>query len=228
MLAVPPATVAYVAITGDVPAVVGQHSQVPMGDITKQLLTFDAPVWRQGGWSGNAIVEPAGFTTWEAHTPEVLILYAGGPAARPLATMPLAAVHAALPPASCSGHPARELTTAHWGREAPTGGAWNAPAPGQVRAIWTILRQPHGRLHVAGEHTATRFVGLTEGALESAERVVAELTDEPPAWAWWPGPPHCSHCTSTSATKLPHRPSSHRAGQASQGPNATTWTRQGT
>ncbi len=176
VLAVPPPAVRQLRFGGNVPAVIEQLAQLALGDITKRLLAFDTPVWRESGCSGNALIEPAGFATWEAHTPEVLIAYAGGRAARRLATMPLAELLAALPPAWRAGRPPEEIHTAHWGSERETGGAWNAPAPGQVRATWQLLRRPHGRLHLAGEHTAARHGGFMEGALESAERVVSELT----------------------------------------------------
>ncbi|TVR32280.1 MAG: FAD-binding protein [Nitriliruptor sp.] len=175
VLAVPPTVVGQLRFEGQVPAVIEQLSKLPMGDITKRLLAFDTPVWRASGWSGHALIEPSSFVTWEAPAPEVLIVYAGGSAARRLATMPLAELVAALPPAWRTGPPPREVHTAHWGSVAETGGAWNAPTPGQVLPTWHVLRRPHGRLHLAGEHTAARFSGFMEGALESAERVVSEL-----------------------------------------------------
>lgn len=175
VLAVPPPVVRQLSFVGEVPSVIDRLSQLPMGDVTKRLLMFDTPVWRETGCSGNALIEPAGFTTWEARTPEVLIAYAGGRAARRLATMPLAELHAALPPTWRSNRPPDDVHTMHWAGEIETGGAWCAPAPGQVRANWHALRQPHGRLHLAGEHTAARYGGFMEGALESAERVAAEL-----------------------------------------------------
>lgn len=45
--------------------------------------------------------------------------------------------------------------------------------------LWTTgaarLREPHGRLHFAGTETATRWMGYFDGAVEAAERAVAEV-----------------------------------------------------
>ena len=46
--------------------------------------------------------------------------------------------------------------------------------PGQVTAYWQVLRRAHGPLRLAGEHTAT-WTGYMEGALESGDRVAAEI-----------------------------------------------------
>ncbi len=38
-----------------------------------------------------------------------------------------------------------------------------------------LIRRPEGKIHFAGEHTATMRLGWMEGALESAERVTSEI-----------------------------------------------------
>jgi monoamine oxidase len=62
-----------------------------------------------------------------------------------------------------------------WGRDPWSGGAYARYAPGQITRLRAVTSQPDGRLHFAGEHTAVTSPGM-EGALESAERAVAELT----------------------------------------------------
>lgn len=47
-------------------------------------------------------------------------------------------------------------------------------APGQVSRFGDVLGQAHGRLHFAGEHTATLMFGM-EGAMESGERAALEI-----------------------------------------------------
>jgi monoamine oxidase len=47
--------------------------------------------------------------------------------------------------------------------------------PGQVTRYWRTLRRPHGRLWLAGEHTAT-VTGYMEGAVETGQRVAAAIT----------------------------------------------------
>jgi monoamine oxidase len=47
--------------------------------------------------------------------------------------------------------------------------------PGALTSSSRALRAPEGRLHFAGTETAREHVGYLEGALESAERVLAEV-----------------------------------------------------
>jgi monoamine oxidase len=61
-----------------------------------------------------------------------------------------------------------------WSTQPRYGGSYAVYRPGQVTAFWDVLRRPHGRLHLAGEHVAT-CTGYVEGALESGEAVAARL-----------------------------------------------------
>ncbi|MBS1709592.1 MAG: FAD-dependent oxidoreductase [Armatimonadetes bacterium] len=62
-----------------------------------------------------------------------------------------------------------------WVRDPWALGAYSCLAPGASRTR-SILREPVGRVHLAGEGTAD-WIGFYEGALESAERVVQEVMD---------------------------------------------------
>jgi monoamine oxidase len=62
-----------------------------------------------------------------------------------------------------------------WHEQARYGGAYAVYHPGQVTRFWRTLRRPHGRLWLAGEHTAT-VTGYMEGAVESGQRVAAAVT----------------------------------------------------
>jgi monoamine oxidase len=53
-------------------------------------------------------------------------------------------------------------------------GAFSHYAPGYTLGHAENMVAPHGRIHFAGEHTAT-WVGFIEGALESAHRVTSEV-----------------------------------------------------
>ena len=55
------------------------------------------------------------------------------------------------------------------------GGAYAVYRPGQVTRYWRAVRRPHGRLWLAGEHTAT-VTGYMEGAVETGQRVAAAIT----------------------------------------------------
>ena len=45
---------------------------------------------------------------------------------------------------------------------------------GQVMQFWELLRQNHGRLYLAGEHTSTH-VGYMKGTVRSGQRAAREL-----------------------------------------------------
>ena len=53
-------------------------------------------------------------------------------------------------------------------------GAFSHLAPGYVLEHMEHIGAPSRRIHFAGEHTAS-WIGFIEGALESAERVAAEV-----------------------------------------------------
>lgn len=61
-----------------------------------------------------------------------------------------------------------------WTTHPRFGGSFSVWHPGQVSAFWRVLREPAGRLHLAGEHVAT-VCGYVEGAVESGRRVAARL-----------------------------------------------------
>ncbi|MEN9645647.1 MAG: hypothetical protein RL238_2316 [Actinomycetota bacterium] len=61
-----------------------------------------------------------------------------------------------------------------WSTEPRFGGSYAVYEPGQVTAYWQVLREPWGRVHLAGEHVAG-CTGYMEGALESGETVAARI-----------------------------------------------------
>ena len=69
---------------------------------------------------------------------------------------------------------AEKGATVAWANDPWAGGAYAHFQKNQFAAFFPALRQNVGALHFAGEHTAAQNNGM-EGALESAERVVAEV-----------------------------------------------------
>ena len=61
-----------------------------------------------------------------------------------------------------------------WSIEPNYGGAYATYEPGQVTKYWDVLRQPWGRVHLAGEHVAT-CTGYMEGAVESGRDVADRI-----------------------------------------------------
>jgi monoamine oxidase len=69
----------------------------------------------------------------------------------------------------------RKTATKSWTLDRYARGAYAHFTVGQLTSLQPFLKTPVGRIHFAGEHTAEKFPGM-EGALESAERVVTEIT----------------------------------------------------
>jgi monoamine oxidase len=63
-----------------------------------------------------------------------------------------------------------------WQADPRYGGAFSLWGPGQVTSHWHTFREPHGRIHIAGEHAST-VCGYVEGAVESGHRAAAEVLD---------------------------------------------------
>jgi monoamine oxidase len=61
-----------------------------------------------------------------------------------------------------------------WQEDPWAGGGWGWTQPGELRWMFPAMRQVEGRVHFAGEHTSL-WIAWMNGALESAERVVAEI-----------------------------------------------------
>lgn len=61
-----------------------------------------------------------------------------------------------------------------WTTHPRSGGSFSLWKPGFVTAFWQALREPQGRVHLAGEHVAT-VCGYVEGAVESGHRVASRL-----------------------------------------------------
>lgn len=68
-----------------------------------------------------------------------------------------------------------EARTHSWANDEYAGGAYSAYSAEQVMRFWDVLRRPHGRLILAGEHTDTLFIGYMEGAVRSGQRAVEHL-----------------------------------------------------
>jgi monoamine oxidase len=69
-----------------------------------------------------------------------------------------------------------------WHEDPWAGGGWGWSQPGDLEWMFPAMRGPEGRVHFAGEHTSL-WIAWMNGALESAERVAAEIVtaDRAPA-----------------------------------------------
>ncbi|MEO0412837.1 MAG: NAD(P)/FAD-dependent oxidoreductase [Pseudomonadota bacterium] len=70
----------------------------------------------------------------------------------------------------------RPVKSHSWRRDPFAGGLYSSWKPGHVTRFASIIGQPIGGLHFAGEHTAMLNRGM-EGAMESGERAAIEVLD---------------------------------------------------
>jgi monoamine oxidase len=161
-----------------------QH--MPQGAVIKFHVLYDTPWWREQGLSGMVLAphEPIGVTfdgTPPEGTPGVITGFFEGPSAvaagqwsgderRRVVVDVLA---------RALGEPARDVAAyvdRDWSAEAFTRGCYGAHLPpGTLTVYGPALRRPVGHIHWAGTETAERWTGYIDGAIESGERVAAEV-----------------------------------------------------
>ena len=158
--------------------------EVGYGTGGKTLLQYDRRAWLDDGWSGDSLTDRPVSSTWEATDAQagdagILIAWAVGPdgvrftdQADDRRTSEASDLVETLQPGS------RPLlgATAHaaWHTDPWSGGTYVAFAPGQMTAYWEAVREPFGRVHLAGEHTDD-YAGWMEGAVRSGVRVADEV-----------------------------------------------------
>lgn len=151
------------------------------GAVTKTAIQFAERQWP----SGYATTEGVSQRIYEPTVDQpgdagVLMSYAGGAGGRRLGARSesermelietdMRAVHG-ISAASTGGF------SRAWSAEPRYGGSYAVYRPGQVGEFWEVLRGPHGRVWLCGEHVAT-WTGYLEGAVESAERVASAIQD---------------------------------------------------
>lgn len=165
--------------TAPPPALGAAIAELGYGTVTKTAVQWPRRAWPAGyaTTSGKAqrVYEP---TVDQGGVPGVLMAYCGGDGGR---------AWAELPEAQRIALAASEMQAMHhladspldgfsraWSNEPRFGGSYAVYQPGQVTAHWQVLREPWGRVHLAGEHVAD-CTGYMEGALESGENVAARI-----------------------------------------------------
>ncbi len=162
------------------PALVRQAiDELGYGTVTKTAIQFAERQWPSGYATTEGVSQRIYEPTVDQHgTAGVLMSYAGGDGGRRLAE------HSEAERLSLIETDIREVhgLTAKslggfsraWSAEPRYGGSYAVYRPGQVTRFWEVLRRPIGRIWLAGEHAAT-WTGYLEGAVESGERVAAEI-----------------------------------------------------
>lgn len=187
IVAIPPTLAGRIVYEPSLPGRRDQLTQrLPAGSVIKFHVVYDRPWWRNEGLSGQILGPgtPIGvtFDTSPPHAGVITGFFEG----RHAVEMGLrsqgerqAAVLELL--AKAFGEKAREFVAyadLDWSQEPWTRGCYGAHFP---PGVWTTygqaLREPVGRIHWAGTETARHWTGYIDGAIESGERVAAEVAE---------------------------------------------------
>jgi monoamine oxidase len=160
--------------------------RTPMGSVIKCQVVYDEPFWRADGLSGQATGDGEGARVVFDNsppdgTPGVLLGFLEGDEARRLARVDPATRRGVVVDSLTRyfGPRAAKPADYHeldWQREHWSGGCYGTLFGPNV---WTrygpALRAPVGRVHWAGTETATVWAGYMDGAVQSGQRVAAEV-----------------------------------------------------
>lgn len=153
------------------------------GWVTKVLIQYSKRL-PEMGWDGRILTDLPMTCTWypteRLDGPyDIVTVYTGADAGRDFSAMSdEVRIRTAIEQVEqvCPGSAALVVAarTVAWRNEQFTQGSYAAYALGEITAYWEQLRQPIGKLYLAGEHTAVHQ-GYMEGAVESGQRVAGEI-----------------------------------------------------
>ena len=189
ILAVPPAVAAKIEHRPALPALRAQLEQrMPMGTVIKCQARYPAPFWREDGLTGQAtsLEGPVKITfdnSPPGGTPGVMLGFIEGTDGRVWGERPRRERRRAVLEsfARYFGEAMLEpelYVEKSWAADRWAGGCYTGfTPPGVLLDYGTALRDTVGPIHFAGTETATRWAGYIDGAVESGERVAAEVAD---------------------------------------------------
>ena len=160
---------------------------MPPGACIKCIAQYETPFWREQGLAGQAVgpeltVRVTFDNTQEGKAAGQLLGFIEGNEARKWSGRDPEERQAAVLRAFSAYfgekalHP-MDYVDQDWTAEPFSRGCYAAlMGPGVWTAYGEHLRQPLGPLHMAGTEAATSYFGYYEGALDAAERAVAEVT----------------------------------------------------
>ncbi len=193
VLAVPPPALRAVSFDPPLaPEVAAMIDQLDLGHALKVSTQYDRRFWLPESLSGFTITDLPFGVGWDAtdsmpggaERPGVLTQFVTGDAARLGAALDsgarIASFQQQLDVVYPEGRKSRSdiATTIAWADEPYTGGGYAVYAPGQLTRFWPLLRQAHGAIRFAGEHTET-LAGYMESAVRSGHRVAAAIGSAP-------------------------------------------------
>ena len=161
-------------------------NELKLTPVTRTYLQFRTRVWEQAGLSGYGLSDlPIQNTYSPTLTQEgksgILTSYAGGQRAQDLSAMSESDRQSFV--LRQMGNLFGGLDSGYeggasqiWHEDKFARGAFAYFEPGQMTTLLPIAQRPEGRVHFAGEHTSA-WHGWMNGALESGNRVAAEVND---------------------------------------------------
>ena len=149
------------------------------GPITKTAVQFANREWDSGYGTSDSLSQRLYDPSVDQDGDSGIVMaYCGGDGGRELATQSEAERIDAMTSDMRTIHgitaPSTGAFSRAWLTEPNYGGAYATYEPGQVTKFWEVLRQPWGRVHLAGEHVAT-CTGYMEGAVESGRDVADRI-----------------------------------------------------
>ena len=187
IVAIAPALAGRILYDPPLPGVRDQLTQrMPHGSAMKAFFVYDEPFWRADGFNGQFISDlgPARMsndTCLPGQEAGVILAFLEGEQARTFGRWPEAERRAALTEQLVrtfgpkAAHPVAYVD-GEWSDRPWTRGCYNANL-GPL--VWTVygeaLTPPIGPIHWASTDTATQWSAYMEGAVDSAERAVAEV-----------------------------------------------------
>ena len=161
-------------------------AQMPMGSVIKCVIAYERPFWRDAGLSGEAVSHSLPFNTvfdasWSAEQGGGLVGFFDGQSALDYADASeqerrQAVIDSLVYYFGEVARNPRNYVDYNWLQDPWARGCYvGVMPPGVMTTLGPALRSPAGRVHWAGTETATQWCGYIEGALQSGERVAAEL-----------------------------------------------------
>jgi monoamine oxidase len=185
--AVPFTLLRRIAIDPAWPALQGEAvRELPYGHTTRGFGVIKSPYWEQDGFEPSFFTDGAVKMFWalksrpDESEQRFMAVFTGAAAeridileeadARRFVEAELARIRPAMKGKT------ELLGWYSWGRDPLAQGCRHIFAPGQVMRFGRAMIAPHGRLHLAGEHTRRVDFGM-EAALESGERAASEVLE---------------------------------------------------
>ncbi len=182
ILAIPPNLQSRIAFDPPLPALRAQLiERVGLPSVTKIILIYERPFWREKGLSGVIYSESSLISETIDSSPEdsrrgVLTVLVTGESARKPNISTEKVVAALVQFLGLEAAKPLQVFQENWSDQPWTRGGYGVHfAPGVLTSFGSVLLKPIASLHWAGTETATKWRLFMEGAVQSGERVAKEV-----------------------------------------------------